>query len=39
MNGIKNGHHWDRYVVRRVLLAVGSLVSFVLAAGAGGHWG
>jgi hypothetical protein len=29
---------WNRYTVLRVVLALGSLVSMVLAAGAGGHW-
>lgn len=38
MKFMKNGHHWDRYSVLRVALAVGSLASFVLASGAGWHW-
>ena len=28
----------SRYTVLRVILALGSLVSMVLASGAGGHW-
>jgi hypothetical protein len=29
---------WNRYIVLRVALALVSLVSMVLASGAGGHW-
>jgi hypothetical protein len=29
---------WNRYQVLRVVLAAGSLVSMVLASGAGTHW-
>lgn len=29
---------WSKYVAMRVVLAVGSLVSLVLASGAGSHW-
>jgi hypothetical protein len=35
---IRNGHLWDRYVVLRVLLAIGSLVGMILASGAGSYW-
>lgn len=41
MNNEKNGmrgSQWNRYLVLRVALAVGSLVSMVLASGAGSHW-
>ncbi len=29
---------WTKYTALRVVLAVGSLVSLVLASGAGSHW-
>jgi hypothetical protein len=38
MKMIRNGHQWDRYVVLRVLLAIASLVSMILASGAGSYW-
>ncbi len=36
--GMRGGSQWNRYLVLRVVLAVGSLVSMVLASGAGSHW-
>lgn len=36
--GIRDGSQWNRYLVLRMVLAVGSLVSMVLASGAGSHW-
>ena len=38
MKKMTSGRTWNRYVVLRGLLAIGSLVSLVLASGAGGHW-
>ena len=38
VKGIRSNHNWNRYVVLRAVLAVGSVVSFLLASGAQGHW-
>jgi hypothetical protein len=38
LKNIRNGHLWDRYVVLRVLLAIGSLIAMVMASGAGSYW-
>jgi hypothetical protein len=41
MNKVKNAlnsHQWNRYVALRAVLALGTLVSMVLASGAGGYW-
>ena len=35
---IRSSHQWTRYSVLRVVLALGSIVSMVLASGAGSHW-
>ncbi len=37
MKVIKSGQ-WNRYAALRVVLAIGSLVSLVLASGAGSQW-
>jgi hypothetical protein len=39
VTGIRSNHNWNRYVVLRAVLAVGSVVSFLLASGAGSKWG
>jgi hypothetical protein len=39
VKGIRSNHTWNRYVVLRAVLAVGSVMSFLLASGAGGKWG
>lgn len=31
-------NHWNRYQVMRVVLALGSIVSMILASGAGTNW-
>ena len=33
-----NSHQWNRYAALRVVLALGTLVSMILASGAGGYW-
>ena len=38
LQGNGTSRPWNRYVVLRVVLAVGTLVSLVLASGAGSHW-
>ena len=38
VTGIRSNHKWNRYVVLRAVLGVGSIVSFLLASGAGGKW-
>ena len=38
VKGIRSNHNWNRYVVLRAVLAVGSIVSFLLASGADGRW-
>jgi hypothetical protein len=38
VKGIRSHHNWNRYVVLRAALGVGSIVSFLLASGAGGRW-
>ena len=35
---LRSSHQWNRYVVLRVALGVGSLVSLILASGAGSYW-
>lgn len=35
---IRNDHQWNRYTALRVVLAVGSLISMVLASGADSYW-
>ena len=37
LQGIGTSRPWNRYVVLRVVLAMGALVSLVLASGAGSH--
>ena len=39
VKGIRSNHNWNRYVVLRAVLAVGSVVSFLLSSGAGSKWG
>ena len=39
VKGIRSHHNWNRYVVLRAVLAVGSVMSFLVASGAGGRWG
>lgn len=38
LSGLRNSHQWNRYVALRVLLAGASLVSMILASGAGSYW-
>jgi len=38
VKGIRSNHNWNRYVVLRAVLAVGSIVSFLLASGADSRW-
>lgn len=38
INSTYAGTQWTRYTSLRVILALGSLISMVLASGAGGHW-
>ena len=38
VKGIRSNHNWNRYVVLRAVLAVGSIMSFLLASGAGVKW-
>jgi hypothetical protein len=38
VKSIRSNHNWNRYVVLRAVLAVGSVVSFLLASGAGHKW-
>jgi hypothetical protein len=38
VKSIRSNHSWNRYIVLRAVLAVGSVVSFLLASGAEGHW-
>jgi hypothetical protein len=38
VKGIRSNHNWNRYVVLRAVLGVSSIVSFVVASGAGGRW-
>jgi hypothetical protein len=38
VKGIRSNHNWNRYVVLRAVLAVSSVMSFLLASGAGAHW-
>lgn len=38
LSGLRNSHQWNRYVALRVLLALGSLASMILASGAGSYW-
>jgi hypothetical protein len=35
---MKHSSHWNRYTGLRVVLAISSLVSVILASGAGTHW-
>lgn len=35
---MRRASHWNRYTALRVVLAVSSLVSVILASGAGTHW-
>ena len=36
-NGCK-GTQWERYMALRIVLALGPLLSMILASGAGSHW-
>jgi hypothetical protein len=38
VKGIRSNHNWNRYVVLRAVLAVSSIVSFMLSSGALGRW-
>ena len=38
VTGIRSNHNWNRYVVLRAVLAVGSVMSSLLASGASSHW-
>jgi hypothetical protein len=38
VKGIRSNHNWNRYVVLRAVLAVSSVMSFLLASGAAAHW-
>jgi hypothetical protein len=38
VKGIRSNHNWNRYVVLRAVLAVSSIVSFLLASGAHSKW-
>ena len=38
VNGVRSNHNWNRYVVLRAVLAVGSVMSFLLSSGAAGKW-
>ena len=38
VKGIRSTHTWNRYVVLRAVLGVSSILSFLLASGAGGKW-
>jgi hypothetical protein len=38
VKGIRSNHNWNRYIVLRAVLAVGSVMSFLLASGAHGKW-
>lgn len=37
-SGLRNSHQWNRSVALRVMLALGSLISMILASGAGSYW-
>ena len=39
VKSMRSNHNWNRYVVLRAVLGVGSVVSFLLASGAGSKWG
>jgi hypothetical protein len=34
----RSGTQWDRYMARRIIWALGALVSMLVASGAGTHW-
>jgi VIT1/CCC1 family predicted Fe2+/Mn2+ transporter len=38
VTGIRSNHNWNRYVVLRAVLGMGSIVSFLLASGAHSKW-
>jgi hypothetical protein len=38
VTGIRSNHNWNRYVVLRAVLAVGSVMSFLLSSGAAAKW-
>jgi VIT1/CCC1 family predicted Fe2+/Mn2+ transporter len=38
VKSIRSNHNWNRYVVLRAVLGVGSVMSFLLASGAASHW-
>ena len=38
VKSVRNSHQWNRHVALRVVLALGSLVSMILASGAGSYW-
>jgi hypothetical protein len=38
VKGIRSNHNWNRYVVLRAVLAVGSVMSFLEASGAAARW-
>jgi hypothetical protein len=38
VKSIRKSHQWDRYVAVRIVLAAGTLVSMILASGAGSYW-
>ena len=38
VKSVCNSHQWNRQASLRVVLALGSLVSMILASGAGSYW-
>jgi VIT1/CCC1 family predicted Fe2+/Mn2+ transporter len=38
VKGIRSNHNWNRYVVLRAVLGVGSVMSFLLSSGAATKW-
>ena len=38
VKSIRSNHNWNRYVVLRAVLAVGSVMSFLVSSGAATKW-
>ena len=38
VTGIRSHHNWNRYVVLRAVLGVGSIMSFLVSSGAATKW-